>query len=141
MNQLDFAGLSPAFGDDSERFAEATSEALELIRDICEHHTHKRVAKALGRSAASLSQALRPEKDQRNGHSIKLDDLPWLLANAPNDDLANHLASLREPPASEREQLTALAEAALEYLGPNVNKGLMRAARSKLRANRRKRVG
>lgn len=142
MKQLDFDCLDAGFASDSKRLEEAGDRLVELMRDIAEYHKLKTVAKALGRSQASVSQALRPTREGRNGHSMKVaEDLPWFIANAHNSDLVDYLGSLKELPATKDEQLTALSEAALEYLGPQVHKGLIRAARTKLVTNRRKKVG
>lgn len=131
--QLD---LGPDFGTAPEIYADHRERLIDCIREICEYHGHKVVAAALGRKRAAISRALAVDPLQRNGHKFHIDDLPWLVENAPNSDLVDVLAELRRQPATPEEQLDALVGALDDFLAPRQKRALVEAARIRLARRR-----
>lgn len=131
-HQLDFMQLSAGFSAekrlDPKQYDDAEDTVLRFAAAIAERHEQVVLAKVMRKKPAALSQALRPDRAQRNGHSLHLRDVIVLICQEGGEDILAFLMALRDEQLSEAEILSANDEVLSELLP-----GVAQAFRTKRR--------
>lgn len=129
-------GLPEAYEDENGFYADLEARVLAAVRDVADFHGHKVLARWIGKERPHVSKAC----SGSDRHRFTLQHLVRIIAHAPNDDLIQVLASIRQPPATPEEELAALKDAVSEFLGEEGRKGLLRKAERALVRNRVRRA-
>lgn len=113
----------------------AWAELRRLLREAIDFKGLKQVAFDLDVAPSALLHAI----DERERHHFRASWIPYLVANASNDDLADFFAGLRgretipAKPVLPEEENAAIKEALERHLGPELRAAILATARKHLR--------